>query len=209
MVVVKPDQQSDTPMEIGQMTEASKDADVVPKMSLVSGFGAPDDHDRDMLPEVVSNLQLDTRSVKDLLQKEDMYKSVGDDKFNPKSFKSGSSVGYINLSKVTPEVLFAHIRMLKELMFDVIPLSRYNHLVGNRGSKVWAKRTAQMAVLWKPNMTCPMSLAGIPGCWCPITIWTRKEMFIAHWQIYHIDQHTSHIMCEHHKDGVPCHYMTD
>ncbi len=89
-----------------------------------------------MLPEVVSNLQLDSRSVKDLLQKEDMQKYEGDEKFNPKSFKSGSSVGYINLSKVTPEVLFAQIGMLKELMFHVIPLSMYNHLVGNGGSKV-------------------------------------------------------------------------
>ncbi len=34
-------------------------------------------------------------------------------------------------------------------------------------------------------------------------------MFIAHCQIYHIDQHTSRILCEHEKDGIPCHYMTD
>ncbi len=34
-------------------------------------------------------------------------------------------------------------------------------------------------------------------------------MFIAHWQAYHIDQHTSHILCEHEKDGILCHYMTD
>ncbi len=34
-------------------------------------------------------------------------------------------------------------------------------------------------------------------------------MFIAHWQIYHIDQHTSCILCEHKKDSVSCHYMTD
>ncbi len=34
-------------------------------------------------------------------------------------------------------------------------------------------------------------------------------MFIAHWQAYHIDQHTSRILCEHEKDGNLCHYMTD
>ncbi len=54
-----------------------------------------------------------------------------------------------------------------------------------------------------------MSRAGYPGCYCPITSWTDKNMFIAHWQAYHIDQHTSHIVCEHEKDGILCHYMTD
>ncbi len=35
-------------------------------------------------------------------------------------------------------------------------------------------------------------------------------MFIMHWQIYHIDQHASRILCEHkNKNGVSCHYMTD
>ncbi len=74
---------------------------------------------------------------------------------------------------------------------------------------MWAKWTAQMAVVWKTNMVCPMSLPGMPGCWCTILVWTSKEMFIAHWHIYHIDQHNSHILCEHKKDVVSCHYMTD
>ncbi len=52
---------------------------------------------------------IDTRGVKDLLHKEDMHKYKGDEKFNPKSFKSGSSVWYINHSEVTNEVLFAQI----------------------------------------------------------------------------------------------------
>ncbi len=69
-----------------------------------------------------------------------------------------------------------------------------------------AKRTALKAVLWNSKMSCPMSKPGLQGSWCPITIWKSKEMFIAHWQIYHIDQHTSR---KHKKDGVPCHYMTD
>ncbi len=54
-----------------------------------------------------------------------------------------------------------------------------------------------------------MSLPGMPGCWCPILNCTGNEMFIAHWQIYHIDHHASHILCEHEKDGISCHYMTD
>ncbi len=110
---------------------------------------------------------------------------------------------------MTYDVLYAQIRMLRELMFDVVPLSRYNHLVGNRGSKVLSKRTAQTAVPLKKNMECPMSQSGYPGCYCPITTWYDKKMFIAHWQAYHIDQHTSQIVCEHEKDGASCHYITD
>ncbi len=34
-------------------------------------------------------------------------------------------------------------------------------------------------------------------------------MFIAHRQAYHIDQHTSRIICEHEKDSNLCYYMTN
>ncbi len=30
-----------------------------------------------------------------------------------------------------------------------------------------------------------------------------------HWQIYHVDQHISRIVCEYERDNVKCHYMTD
>ncbi len=99
--------------------------------------------------------------------------------------------------------------MIKELMFDIIPLSRYNHLVGNGVSKVLAKFTSQTAVPWTTIMECPMSGPGLPGCNCPITILTDKEMFMAHCQIYHIDQHSSCIVFEHRREGVFCQYMTD
>ncbi len=94
-------------------------------------------------------------------------------------------------------------------MFDVVPLSRYDHLFGNGGSKVWSKQTARTAVPWKKHMECPMSRPGYPGCYCPNTNWTDKKMFIAHWKAYHIDQHTIRIICEHEKDGNLCQYMTD
>ncbi len=84
-------------------------------------------------------MHLDTRVKKDLLHMDDVHNYEDDEKFNPKSFKSGSNVGYINVEEVSYELKFAPVRMLRELMFDVIPLSRYNHLVGNGGSKVWAK----------------------------------------------------------------------
>ncbi len=158
---------------------------------------------------MLHNLQLDSRGVRDHLHKADIHMYEGEEKFNPKSFKSGSRVGYIDLNTATDEMLFAQIRMLKELIFNVIRLSRYNHLVGNGELKVWAKRTALMAVPWKNKMAYPMTLPGMPGYYCQIKSWTSKEMFIMHWQIYDIDQHTSQILCEHSKDGISCHYMTD
>ncbi len=62
-----------------------------------------------MLPAVLDDLLLDTRGGKDLLQKEDMHKYESDEKFNPKSFKSGSSFGYTNRQKMTDEVLFVQV----------------------------------------------------------------------------------------------------
>ncbi len=59
------------------------------KPLVVSGVIDPEDHVRSMLPDVLDDLQLDTRGVKDLLCKEEMHKYEGDEKFNPKSFKSG------------------------------------------------------------------------------------------------------------------------
>ncbi len=54
-----------------------------------------------------------------------------------------------------------------------------------------------------------MSRPGYPGCYYPIKSWTDNKIFIAHWQAYHIDQHISCILCEHEKDSIICHYMTD
>ncbi len=82
-----------------------------------------------MTNEAIDILHLDFRGAKDRLSNEDMHKYTGVEKFNPKIFQSGSSVGFIDLNGVTNEVLFAQIRILRELMFDVIPLSRYDHLV--------------------------------------------------------------------------------
>ncbi len=58
-------------------------------------------------------------------------------------------------------------------------------------------------------MECPMNGPGMPGCYCPVTTCSNKKMFIVHWQIYHIEQHRSRIVCEHKKQGVFCQYMTD
>ncbi len=113
-------------------------------------------------------------------------------------------MGYICVEDASFELLFAQVRMFMQLMFDILPLSRFNHLVGNCGSKVWSKRIAQTLFLWKQKMTCPMDGPLVPAFYCPIKIWSNKKMFVAHWLIYH-----SRIVGEHEKDGVPCHYMTD
>ncbi len=138
------------------MTEVSKYSEVDPK-AFVSKHKISDDHERNIKIDIIDDLQLDSRSAKDQLQKEDRHQ-----------------------------------------------------LVRNGGLKAWAKRTALTAVQWKVKMMCPLTNFGIQGCRYHITVWNRKEMFIAHWQIYHIDQHAGHILCEHrNKDDVPCHYMTD
>ncbi len=90
-----------------------------------------------------------------------MHKYKCNMKFNPKRFKSSLSVRYTtDLDIVYYEVKFAQIRMLRELMFNIIHLGRYNHLVGKGGSKVWAKWTTLTAVAWKARMSGPMSNPG-------------------------------------------------
>ncbi len=80
---------------------------------------------------IIDILLLDIRSKCDRLQDIASHKYDGNMKFNPKSFKSGQNIGYHDVDVVLYGLLFAQVRMLKELMVDVISLKRYNHLVGN------------------------------------------------------------------------------
>ncbi len=96
-----------------------------------SGVKTTDDIEKSMTNKVIDTLHLDSRSAKYHLSNEDMHKYTGVEKSNPKSFQSGSNVGFIDLNTVTNEVLFTQIRMLREVIFDVIPRSRYDHLVRN------------------------------------------------------------------------------
>ncbi len=66
-----------------------------------------------------------------------------------------------------------------------------------------------MDVLWRQKRPCPLAGPDMLICNCPIKEWSNKKMFVAHWQIYYIDQHLSRIVCEQHKYRVKCHYMTD
>ncbi len=153
-------------METETTTEAFKGAEFGLNQLALIGVKSIDDTEKVMTSEVLYDLQLNTRGDMDRLHKDDAYKYKGDEQFNLKSFKSGSSVGYIAMNTATEEVLFAQIRMLKEQMFDVIPVSKCNHLVGKGGLKVWSRRIATMAVLWKNKVDCAMTLPGKPGCYC-------------------------------------------
>ncbi len=163
LVGMNPNQETNIPMETETMTDALHIAESGSSQLDVVGLTLIDDTEKDMMNEVLKDLHLDSQGDKDRLHKDDMFKYAGSNKFNSKSFKSGHSVGYIDLNAISKDVLFAQIRILRELMFSVIPLSRYNHLVGNGGLKVWSKRTAQTAVPLKKNMGCPMSRPNFPG----------------------------------------------
>ncbi len=84
---------------------------------------------------------------KECLQDTDQFKYKAVIKFNPKRFKSGPSVGYISVMDSTFELFFAQVKMSMEQMFDVLPMTRFNHIVGNSGSKVCFRWTAQSVVL--------------------------------------------------------------
>ncbi len=84
-------------------------------------------------------------------------------------------------------LLYTQVKIVMKKMFDIIHMSRYYHLVSNGGSKVWSKQTAQTAVPYRQKMLCPISGPFMSGSNCPIKEWSNKKMFMAHWQIYHID----------------------
>ncbi len=153
MVVVDPKQKVDTPMEEGPGEQLPPQAPTA-SSQIVSVMKVTQHGDKYTAKKsgLLDILNLDTRGEKDLLQADDVHKYEGDEKFNPKSFKSGPSVGYIDVEEVSYELKLAQVRILQELMFDVIPLSRYNHLVRNGGSKVWVKWTALTAVPLKAKM---------------------------------------------------------
>ncbi len=60
-----------------------------------------DDINKSMTNKAIDVQHLDSRGAKDLLSNKNMDKYTGVEKFNRKSFQSGSSVGVINLNTVT------------------------------------------------------------------------------------------------------------
>ncbi len=93
MVVVNPNQKDDTLIEEGEIEQSPPQGAAVP-LKIVSTVKVTvhDDTESRMSSIVIDSLQVDKRCKRELLQKEDMHKYAGDEKFNPKSFKSSSSV---------------------------------------------------------------------------------------------------------------------
>ncbi len=73
------------------------------------GIKTTDDINKSMTNNAIDSLHRDFRGEKDRLSVEDMHNYTGTEKFNPKSFQSSSSVGFIDLNSMTNEVLFAQI----------------------------------------------------------------------------------------------------
>ncbi len=205
-----PSQDENTPMDIGEPKQTPCTSDTAPPTEEKTKASKPHgDSDVEMDPADVSALNVHHIREKERLQDADHIKYQGPTKFSPKSFKSGSSVGYISVKDSSFELLFAQVKMSMNKVLNILPLSRFNHLLENSGSKVWSKRTAQSVVLWKQKMTCPMDGPSMPGGNCPIKVWSNKKMLVAQWQIYHIDQYISRIVYKHIRNNVLCHYMTD
>ncbi len=96
MVVVNPNQKVETPLEEGEIEKALPQCAAAPPMIVfIMKVNVQDDTDTRIQSDVIDILLLDMRIERDLLHKEDMHKYMGDEKFNPKSFKSGSSLGIL------------------------------------------------------------------------------------------------------------------
>ncbi len=96
IVVINPNQKVNTLMEVGEINKSPpQGATSSPKTGSTINATVHNDSNSRMSSTVIDNLQHDMRCKRDLLKKEDMDKYKGDKKFNPKSFKSGLSVGYI------------------------------------------------------------------------------------------------------------------
>ncbi len=88
MVVIKPYQEANTPMETETTIKASKGAEAGLNQLPVIGVRFIDGTDKKMSSQVFDNQQLHSRGAKDRLHKDDMHKYEGDEIFNPKSYQS-------------------------------------------------------------------------------------------------------------------------
>ncbi len=116
MVVIDPSKEVDTPMEEEEKQQTPPKAETAASIfTVVEGSNRNYNTDVKMNPKVIDILLLDNRVKTDRLQDSDSHKYDGTMKFNPKSFKSGQSVGYIDVKAVSYDLLFTQVRMLKEL----------------------------------------------------------------------------------------------
>ncbi len=78
-----------------------------PGQSDNGGIKTTDDIDKSMTNDLIDALHLDFRGEKDRLSIEDMHKYTGTEKFNSKSFQSGSSVGMPHVETWFPRMLLS------------------------------------------------------------------------------------------------------
>ncbi len=69
----------------------------------------------------------------------DFVKYTNKTKFNLKNLTSGLGIGSIFVDDTSFNLLFTQVKIVMNIMFNIIPLSRSVHFVGNRGLKVWSK----------------------------------------------------------------------
>ncbi len=98
IVVMDPFQEVDTPMEEGEQKQTPSRDETAPHTDENVEALKPDDNsDVKMNPKAVDILNLDTVGKMERLQDANHDKYKGDVKYNTKSFRSGLSVGYINV----------------------------------------------------------------------------------------------------------------
>ncbi len=140
-----------TQMEVEESIQKPLQGETVPliedKSVATNGITSPTSAHNDSSDVEMKNVNIDILNVSDKgeddrLHLEDFDKYTGSTKFNSKSFKAGYGQGTISMTKSSFELLFTQVKIVMDKIFKIIPLSRYNHLVGCRynHSKVWPKQ---------------------------------------------------------------------
>jgi hypothetical protein len=106
-----------------------------------------------------------------------------------------------------------HLHTYSEDLFSTVQTAHFQHLLGNDAEKTYSNRTNENCIYWTPNMRCPMEDVKIPelpetytgklvpgqvlGCICPMKVFPSKELYIAHFHLYHIKTKVSRGYCIH------------
>jgi hypothetical protein len=112
---------------------------------------------------------------------------------------------------LSEESELTHLEKYSYDLFITVELEHFRHLLGNNSEKAYGNRTNQNIICWESNMACPMETAPIPelpdsyigtlkkgeylGCICPMLTFPTKELYIAHFNMYHIATKISHGYC--------------
>ena len=106
-----------------------------------------------------------------------------------------------------------------EDLFATVRLdTHFVHLVGNNAEKAYGNRTNRNCVVWTSGMACPMTHLPVPdlpstydgeykkgaiiGCHCPMRTFETPELYVAHFNLYHINTKVSKGYCTKLQAGV-------